>query len=183
MGARVRAQAGYHTPGRRDALIRRLWSILPRGDLALRLGLDPSTVTYHAQRLGLPAKPTGRAPRAECGTAAEYRRGCRCGMCRRAHAAYHRRRYQETRPRDPAPHGTRSRYQRGCKCRPCVGAQSAYSRLFRQRKRGELPAPDAGGPPARWRCPCDGYRINTGATCAACGGSPPWITVDARDAV
>lgn len=148
---------GYFPPGRRDALLRRLWPTLSRGTIAKRLGMEPSTVTYHAQRLGLPRKPSGRVPRGKCGTAAEYQRGCRCEPCRAANREYNRQ-YRHRAPRPPALHGTRSKYQKGCRCQECTEAQSQSSRERREMLRLKSATEKTGvghGSLARFEMGCD----------------------------
>jgi hypothetical protein len=70
----------------------------------------------------------------------QYRRGCRCDVCRAANTALARAQRQRTyeargypvKERPPKPdHGSRSRYVRGCRCEPCTAANTIGTRAWR----------------------------------------------------
>jgi hypothetical protein len=93
----------------------------------------------------------------ECGTAAEYRRGCRCPACRKAiaehqKAARHKRRAErrETGGRlihPRARHGTLGGYDHyGCRCGECSEAERAWRRAHR--------AGEPHGTPGRYQAGC-----------------------------
>ena len=73
-----------------------------------------------------------------CGTAAAYRRGCRCLPCRVAARESHqvRRRRAQSRPiPESAVHGRVPTYNwYACRCDPCVAANSAASADYKRRR-------------------------------------------------
>lgn len=65
--------------------------------------------------------------------------GCRCPQCRKAWAAYCRKRKRERTPEN-APHGTTNGYHNyRCRCDRCRAAWAAASRDLASRQRASLP--------------------------------------------
>jgi hypothetical protein len=63
--------------------------------------------------------------------------GCRCDACRKANAAYHRRRRHERAQNipDDIAHGTRSTYTNwGCRCKACAAANYQAVIAWRNRQ-------------------------------------------------
>ena len=56
--------------------------------------------------------------------------GCRCSLCRAAHAAFHRER--RSRGIKVMTHGTRGGYCNGCRCDDCRAAHTTYARELRR---------------------------------------------------
>ena len=85
----------FLTPARRRWFARR-WTTYQNADLAEKLGVARSTVTYYARRLGLPRKP--RPPGRRCCDLVRPPRGC-CRACQERVRQWDRTRKRRARDR------------------------------------------------------------------------------------
>jgi len=148
---RIADRLGLPTKDDPNVEIRRQWGLVPARVLAELLRMSENAVRARAARMRLPMK----------------RRGPMTGMGR---------------------HGTYQRWREGCGCGRCEVAGQNHHRLAQARARGApieqledgtvLIHPKPRRVWAAWRCPCDAYQIQQGATCRACGAAPPWANVD-----